>query len=64
MTEYAAQLWDPHVKGDIQMLELVQQFACKVCLKCWDTDYDNMLHCLDLPFLHVRLQHREDDPKT
>ena len=32
--EYAAQLWDPHVKRDIQMLESVQKFACKVCLKC------------------------------
>ena len=55
--EYAAQLWDPHVKRDIQMLESVQKFACKVCLKCWDMDYDNMLHCLDLPLLHVRRQH-------
>ena len=32
-------------------------FACKVCLKCWDMDYDNMLHCLDLPLLHVKRQH-------
>ena len=55
--EYAAQLWDPHVKRDIQMLESVQKFACKVCLKCWDMDYDNMLHCLDLPLLRVRRQH-------
>ena len=55
--EYAAQLWDPHIKRDIQMSESVQKFACKVCLKCWDMDYDNMLHCLDLPLLHVRRQH-------
>ena len=55
--EYAAQLWDPHVKRDVQMLESVQKFACKVCLKCWDMDYDNMLHCLDLPPLRVRRQH-------
>ena len=55
--EYAAQLWDLHIKRDIQMLESVQTFACKVCLKCWDMDYDNMLHCLDLSLLHVRHQH-------
>ena len=55
--EYAAQLWDPHVKRDIQLLESVQKFACKVCLKCWDMDYNNMLHCLDLPLLRVRRQH-------
>ena len=55
--EYAAQLWDTHVKRDIQMLESVQKFACEVCLKCWDMDYDNTLHCLDLPLLHVRRQH-------
>ena len=55
--EYAVQLWDPHVKRDIQLLESVQKFACKVCLKCWDMDYNNMLHCLDLPLLRVRRQH-------
>ena len=55
--EYAAQLWDPHIKRDIQLLESVQRFACKVCLKCWDMDYVNMLHCLDLPTLVVRRQH-------
>ena len=55
--EYAAQLWDPHIKRDIQLLESVQRFACKVCLKCWDMDYVNMLHCLGLPTLVVRRQH-------
>jgi len=40
-----------------QMLESVQKFACKVCLKHWNMDYDNMLHCLDLPLIHVSHQH-------
>ena len=44
-------------KRDIQLLESVQRFACKVCLKYWDMDYVNMLHCLDLPTLVVRRQH-------
>ena len=43
--EYAVQLWDPYIMKDNRMLESVQKFACKVCLKCWDMDYDNMLHC-------------------
>ena len=44
---------------DIRMLESVQKFACKVCLKCWDMDYDNMLHCLiiNLPCLSERQQY-------
>ena len=52
--EYTAQLWDPYNKKDIELLESVQKFACKVCLKCWDMDYQNMLHCLDIPPLSVR----------
>ena len=49
--EYAAQLWDPCNKKDIEALESVQKFACKVCLKIWD---DDMLHLLNLPPLHSR----------
>ena len=37
-----------------ELLESVQKFACKVCLKCWDMDYQSMLHCLDIPPLSVR----------
>ena len=55
--EYAVQLWDPYIMKDIRMLESVQKFACKVCLKCWDMDYDNMLHCLNLPRLSERRQY-------
>ena len=39
---------------NIELLESVQKFACKVCLKCWDMDNQNMLHCLDIPPLSVR----------
>ena len=34
--EYAAQLWDPCNKKDIEALESVQKFACKACLMIWD----------------------------
>ena len=43
--EYALQLWNPCNKKDAELLESVQKLACKVCLKCWDMDYQNMLHC-------------------
>ena len=26
----------------------LKKFACKMCLKCWDMDYQNMLHCLNI----------------
>ena len=46
--EYEYQLWDPYTtKGIIQSLELVQKFACKVCLKQWDMNYENMLEQLN-----------------
>ena len=43
--EYAAQLWDPCNKKDIEAIESVQNFAYKVCLKMWDMSYDDMLTC-------------------
>ena len=43
--DYAAQLWDPHNKRDIEALESVQKFAYK---KSCNMDYQNMLHCLNL----------------
>ena len=52
--EYASQLWDPYNKKDAEFLESVQKFACKVCLKCWDIDYQNMLNSLNLLPLSVR----------
>ena len=49
--EYAAQLWDLYNKKDIELLDSVQKFAY---IKCWDMDYQNMLHCLDIPPLSVK----------
>ena len=54
--EYACQPWDPFLNKGMQSLEAVQKFACKVCLKQWDLDYDSMLQLLNLPCLSV---HRE-----
>ena len=52
--EYAAQLWDPYKKKDMDNLESVQKFACKVCLKTWDMNYEDMLHSLNLMPLQTR----------
>ena len=56
--EYACQLWDPQTASQIQSLESVQKFACKVhvCLKRWDMSYTDMLIELDLPPLKLRRQ--------
>jgi len=44
-----------HLQEHLYMLDSVQKFACKVCLKQWDVDYDSMLHLLGISHgsLHV-----------
>jgi len=41
--EYACQLWDPSMSKNRHLLEDVQKFACRDCLKRWDLDYDRIL---------------------
>ena len=53
--EYACQLWDPYTSESINILEGVQKFACRVCLGHSCSDYEAMLHRLDIPTL---LTHR------
>ena len=55
--EYACTLWDPYTCKETHMIESVQKFACKVCLKCWDSDYDAMLHLLGITHLSTRQQY-------
>ena len=31
--EYAGEVWDPHLDKDIKLIEKVQKFASRVCLK-------------------------------
>ena len=33
--EYAAPVWDPHLRKDQDLLESTQKFACKVMPKTW-----------------------------
>ena len=52
--EYATAVWDPCLSKDIQKLESVQRFACRVCTKRWDDSYSDMLHILNIPPLSER----------
>lgn len=52
--EYACQVWDPHMKKDIEALEAVQKFALRACTKLWDTPYQTLLSSTNLPDLAAR----------
>ena len=52
--EYATIAWNPHLKGEIEAIENVQKFSLRVCLKSWDSDYDELLRVSNLPPLHKR----------
>ena len=49
--EYAAPVWDPHLRKDQDLLESTQKFACKVMTKTWDRGYDELLNMTNLPSL-------------
>ena len=51
---YACSIWDPHLKKDIEMLESVQKFGLKVCLKQWHSTYENLIDQAGIPSLAVR----------
>ena len=52
--EYACQVWDPHLKKDIQTIESVQKFALRACTKLWTASYQDLLSSSNLPELAVR----------
>ena len=52
--EYAAQVWDPHLKRDQDLLESTQKFACKMIPKNWDKGYDELLYMTNLSSLADR----------
>ena len=49
--EYASQVWNPHLQKDVLMLESVQKFALKICLKEWHLPYHDCLIQCCLPDL-------------
>ena len=54
--EYACTAWDPFLKKYITLLEDVQKFVLKICIKVWDHDYDTLLLESCLPSLAHRIQ--------
>ena len=49
--EYAAQLWDPHTRCNINKLEAVQRFALKMVTHRWDLSYNELLSIVGIPKL-------------
>jgi len=41
--EYAAPVWSPRLKGQIEDVESVQKLTLKVCCKSWDVHYQMLL---------------------
>ena len=52
--EYASSVWDPFYAKDCDVLEGVQRFASRMCLKTWQYQYPDMLDLLNLPKLETR----------
>ena len=49
--EYLPRIWNPSFKGDIDIIESVQNYALWVCTKSWELSYDDLL---SIPPLHKR----------
>ncbi len=52
--EYAAPVWDPHLRKDITNIERVQKFALKMCTKNWDSGYQDLLDLTQMSILGNR----------
>ena len=52
--KYCSPVWNPHSKKFVEELENVQKFALKMCMKCWDSNYETLLAATQLPTLEKR----------
>ena len=52
--EYAAIVWNPGLKREVDALENVQKYALRICTKQWDSSYDELLANTNLPSLKDR----------
>ena len=52
--EYACPVWAPHLTKDIQALESVQAFACKMATHNWKANYQELQSLIDIPTLERR----------
>ena len=55
--EYASQLWDPYLQGDIDKLEAVQKFALKLISRQWHLGYEELLSIATISKLCDRRLH-------
>ena len=55
--DYAAQVWDPYLQKDMQLLENTQKFALKLISHNWSTSYQDLLSLSDLPTLSTKRLH-------
>ena len=53
-SEYCSVVWDPYHVGDIELLEKVQRFALRVCLKNWSYDREELYIQSKIPALAQR----------
>ena len=47
-------MWDPYLIKDVEILEKMQKFGLKMCLKDWSSDYSNLLTTAKIPTLSSR----------
>ena len=52
--EYASPVWNPHHRNEINQIERVQKFAIRMCLKSWNSNYDDLLHETHVVSLNAR----------
>ena len=55
--EYAAEVWDPHLHKNIELIENVQKQALKMCTKQWDLGYQALLEQTHLQNMGNRRMH-------
>ena len=55
--EYAAEVWDPHLQKNVELLENVQKQALRMCSRQWDLTYRALLEQFHLPNLANRRVH-------
>ena len=51
---YGIPVWNPFHKGESDCIENVQKFALRMCLKSWNSDYEELLENTHIPTLSSR----------
>ena len=52
--EYACQVWNPHTKRNIDLLENVQKFTFRMSYKQWTSNYSDLLYLSNISTLGER----------